>query len=417
MPGWVWIAAGVLGFAGASFFFALAESALFSMGRWQLRRLTREAPLHAARVERLLASRQDLLATLVLGSSIANAGAVALVLWAGVTASWDRWIVVTAMGALFVVLVIGGEVVPKTLAARAPERWSARVARAIAALVALTRPLRMITQGLVNGLIRRVLPGTAHPPRGLSDDEYRELIELATLRGTLTEAEKEIIHRIVAMDRRTVKDVMQPRSRMACLPDDLPVEEMLGAARRHRHHRLPLFDGTPDTIVGVLNTRTLLLDPQVDLADAIEFPSFVPDTTNLFQLLQSFQRQQRGLAVVLDEYGGTAGLVTPEDIVRGLIGELRREGEEQGFLMESLGQGRWRVNGTLRLDDFRREVPDLPEIEDVETLGGWVVHLAGTVPPQGQVIQHQALRFTVLAADERRVRELQVEAPAGRGTR
>src|SRR3981081_3617311 len=114
---------------------------------------------------------------------------------------------------------------------------------------------------------------------------------------------------------------MKPRAQMACKSDELSIEEMIEAARKHRHRRLPIYDETPDTIVGILNTRALLLDPQIDLADAIEFPSFVPETMNLLQLLKSLQRQQRGLAIVLDEFGGTAGIVTMEDILEEMIGE------------------------------------------------------------------------------------------------
>src|SRR5258705_8624861 len=144
---------------------------------------------------------------------------------------------------------------------------------------------------------------------------------------------------------------MKPRSQMAAISDDLSIEEMLEAARKHKHRRLPMFDETPDTIVGILNTRALLLDPQIDLADAIEFPSFVPETMNLLQLLKSLQRQQRGLAIVLDEFGGTAGIVTMEDILEEMIGRIRPEAQPEGFVMEKLGSGRWRVSGALRVDD------------------------------------------------------------------
>ena len=134
---------------------------------------------------------------------------------------------------------------------------------------------------------------------------------------------------------------------------------MIAAAKKFKHRRLPIYDETPDTIVGILNTRALLLDPKIDLADAIEFPSFVPETMNLLQLFQSLQKRQRGLAIVLDEFGGTAGLVTMEDILGRLIGTIRPAGQPEGFVMEKISPDRWRVNGTMRLDDFRREFPAL----------------------------------------------------------
>src|SRR5262249_49366657 len=159
--------------------------------------------------------------------------------------------------------------------------------------------------------------------------------------------------------------VMKPRSQMAAISDDLTLEEMIAAARKYKHRRLPIYDETPDTIVGILNTRALLLDPQLDVADAIELPSFVPEAMNLLQLLKSLHRQKRGLAIVMDEYGGTAGIVTMEDILEEMIGTIRTETEPDGFVIEKLGPGRWRVSGALRVDDFRREYPSLGEPAEV----------------------------------------------------
>jgi CBS domain containing-hemolysin-like protein len=196
---------------------------------------------------------------------------------------------------------------------------------------------------------------------------------------------------------------------MAAISDELTIEEMIAAAKRCRHRRLPIYDETPDTIVGILNTRALLLDPQIDLADAIEFPSFVPGTMNLLQLFKSLQRQQRGMAIVLDEFGGVAGLVTMEDILGELVGKLRGETEAGSFVMEKLGAGRWRVGGTTRLDDFRREYPPLGDVPEVETMGGLLMHLLGVVPGTGESAVFRGLKLSAQVADERRVRELLVE--------
>jgi CBS domain containing-hemolysin-like protein len=233
---------------------------------------------------------------------------------------------------------------------------------------------------------------------------------MAFQQGTLAQSEKEIILQIISLDRRTAREVMRPRSQMAAISDDLSIEDMIAAARKYKHRRLPIYDETPDTIVGILNTRALLLDPHIDLADAIEFPSFVPETMNLLQLLKSLQRQQRGLAIVLDEFGGTAGIVTTEDILEELIGKIHGEAEAEGFVMEKLGPGRWRVAGTLRLDDFRREYPALGYVPEVETMGGLLVSLLDVVPAKGETATFCGLRLTAHATDERRVRELLVEA-------
>ncbi len=397
---------GILIFAGASFFFALAESALFSLGKWQAQHLAERSGGAGSKVVALLSQPQDLLATIVLGNTFANAGLVATALWAGLEGRWP--ISVTLPGA-FLLILVGCEVIPKTLAVRAPELWSLRLARSIAILQGVTRPLRRVAQRLNTLVLRAVIPRSIAPVTSLTEEEYQELVEMAFQQGTLARSEKEIILQILSLDRRTAKEVMKPRAQMTCISDELSIEDMAVAARQFKHRRLPIYDETPDTIVGILNTRAFLLDPQIDLAEAIEFPSFVPESMNLLQLFKSFQRQQRGLAIVLDEFGGTAGLVTMADILEEVVGQIHREGETQGVVMEKLGEGRWRVSATIRLDDFRREFPDLGEAAEVETMGGLLMTQLGVVPTQGQSAVVSGLRLTAMAVDERRVRELLVE--------
>jgi putative hemolysin len=303
--------------------------------------------------------------------------------WLAFSSVWPFW---PTVAVLLLVTIFGCEVLPKTLAVRRPELWAMRVAAPMRFFQKLTLPLRWLAQKLDESIVRVLVPKSIKSQTALTDADYQELIELATQQG-----------------------VMKPRSRMASIADDLTVEQMIAAARKFKHRRLPMYDETPDTIVGILNTRALLLDPNVDLADAIEFPSFVPESMNLLQLLKSLQRQKRGMAVVLDEFGGTAGLVTMEDILGQLVGKIRAEVESDGFVMEKLSPGRWRVNGTMRLDDFRREHPELGEVAEVETMGGLLAHLLGVVPTRGESAMFRGLKLTAQVAEDRRVRELLVE--------
>jgi CBS domain containing-hemolysin-like protein len=396
----------VLIFAGASFFFSLAETSLFSLGKWQARQLAEREPRAGGVVLRLLAEPQDLLATMVLGNTAASAAMLAVALWMAMQKHWHP--VLTVAGLLALIL-LGCEVLPKTMAVRQPEAWALRVARPMAFVLAFSLPLCRVAQKVNAAIIKGVVPRSFSPKGGFTDADYQELLELGYQQGSLAQSEKEIILQIISLDRRTAKEVMKPRAQMAAISDDSPVEEMIAAARRHKHRRLPIYDESTDTIVGVLNTRALLLEPQTDLAEVVELPSFVPETMNLLQLLKSLQRQQRGLAIVLDEFGGTAGIVTAEDILEAIIGKIRSEIEVEGFVMEKLAPGRWRVAGTLRLDDFRREYPGLGEVADVETMGGLLMMLLERVPEKGNSAAFRGLKLTALAVDERRVRELMVE--------
>jgi putative hemolysin len=396
----------VLIFAGASFFFSLAETSLFSLSKWQAQQLAQRQPGAGGVAARLLAEPQDLLAAMVLGNTFANAAMLAVALW---MALQGRLPVGMTISGLLVLMLIACEVLPKTMAVRGPEKWALRLARPLHWVVALTLPLCRVAQRINAAILKAFVPQPAQPASAAVDADYQELIEMAYQHGTLAQSEKEIILQIISLDRRMAREVMKPRSQMAAISDDLSVEDMVASARKHRHRRLPIYDETPDTIVGILNTRALLLDPHIDLADAIEFPSFVPETMNLLQLLKSLQRQQRGLAIVLDEFGSTAGIVTLEDILGEVVGRIRGQVASEGFLMEKLGPGRWRVAGTLRLDDFRREYPALPDVPEVETMGGLLMSLLDVVPGVGESAVFRGLKMTAQVADERRVREMLVE--------
>jgi putative hemolysin len=402
---------GVLVFAAASFFFALAESALFTLGKWQVEQLAERAPEQGTIVARLLSQPSELLATIVLGNTVANATVVAVALSVTV---WRDGSIPLAVGGLLVLILVGCEVLPKTLAVRSPEMWSLRIARPLSWIQSVSRPVQRFATALNNLFLHGVLARTVKPQTTATEEDYRELLEVAAQQGALAVREKEIIFEIIGLDKKTAADVMTPRSQMASISDDLTVEQMIAAARRLRHRRLPMYDGTPDTVVGVLDTKALLLDPTVDLADAIEFPSFVPESMNLLKLFVALQRQRRGLAIVVDEFGGTAGVVTMEDILEEIVGEIRDEGEEQPLIMEKLGAGKWRVSGAVTVRDFRREYSEIGEVPQVETMGGIITMLLDVVPGAGESVNFRGLKLTATRVDDRAVREVTVERHAKR---
>ena len=403
-------------FAALSFYSSAAETAFFSLRKWQMRRLVMANPVRSKITERFMERPDDLLAMLVWYNTIANAGIVALMLWIFLFQSWSLWYGVLP---LLIILLVLCEVVPKTLAVRSPARWTLRLAGLLPWLEWCFSPVHRLTQAILARGLNRFSPVPNKQQPGLSNEEYQELLDLACQQGTLEATERDLIMQIIHLDKHTVKEIMRPRSRMACISDDLTIEEMVSASQKWKHRRLPMYDEEADTIVGILNTRTLLLNPEVDLLEAIEFPSFVPDSMNVLQLFKSLQKQQRGIAIVLDEFGGTAGLITMEDILEEVIGEIRSELQATGFVFEKLGAGRWKVSGTMRQDDFRREYLAMASVPDVETMGGIMIHRLQVVPSAGESIQLGNLRLTATKVDERRIKEILVEvvSKTGGGTR
>ena len=393
----------LLFFTGAGFFFAMAETALLTLGKWRLRQVTTVNPARGAFIRKLQSAPQDLLATITLGNTLAHAAIIATALL--ISLKFDQphflFVALTLVAGLFLFC----EVVPKTLAMRHPEAWAPRVAFLMLWMVRITRPVRAVAQGINNQLIR-LIPNSVKPLTAVTDDEYSELLELGWQSGTLGMSEKEIILQIMQLDRRPVADLMRPRSLMVSIRHDLPVAKMLTVARSHHHRRLPIHDESSDSIVGILNTPKLLANPSIDMMEVIDFPSFVPEEMNLLELLKSFQRQRHGMAIVLDEFGSTVGLVTLEDILSEVIGRLRREGAGEKFLMEQHENGKWRLSGNVWLEDFRREYPQLQRVPGVDTVGGLVASKSDMIPPVGTEIYFSGLSLKVTHADGRRVLEV-----------
>lgn len=396
----------IIASATASFFLSVGETALFSLGNYQLHELKTESPKRGVIVGELLSRPQGLLATMVFGNTVAFSVMLSTAMWMALT---GRWPTVPSLAGLFILILFACEVLPKTLGVRSPETWSLRVAPFLQIAHRLAFPVRWLSQLITSSILRFTVPKDWHPAATLTDEEYEELLELAFQQGALQHSEKEIILQIVSLDRKTAADVMTPRSQMADISIQLPREEMLEEVRRLKHRRLPLFDQDDVTVMGVLNTRTLMLNPTVELEDAIELPSFVPETMNLLHLLRSLQHQQHEMAIVVDEFGGTAGIVTLEDILEEVVGRVRGEPEAEGILIQRLDNRGWRLNGATRIDDFRREYPALGEVEDIETMGGLLTMLLEVVPREGESAQFRGLRLTATASDGKRVRELTVE--------
>ena len=298
--------------------------------------------------------------------------------------------------------------VPKILVSKYLEDWESRIAKPVLLILWLAKPLEAMSE-FISEKIMHGFPKNLEPDDISSEEEFAELIDIAYQQGVIERSEREILNEIIKLDRKTAEEVMKPRSDMVCIEDTSDLSTMISFSKKHIHTRIPIYNETPDNVVGILNTRKLLLSPDDDVSEAIEFPSFVPSTMNLMNLLQSLQKQRRGLAIVLDEFGGTAGLITIEDILEELVGEMREEGEQIEFTVEKLHWNRWRINGTLSIEDFQKVVPELKAVPEVDTMGGLVASLNEVVPKTGESLKYCSLELTVVSADERRVKELIVK--------
>lgn len=406
MEDFSWVAIGLIWLCCCiSFFFALSEAALFSLGPWKLKSLREGEATAARQLGRLMDEPRRVLATVVLGNTFANAGVVLFGMWFVRLEQGSLWLTIILLCGLVLIVC---EVLPKSLGVRFPEAFAMRLVRPLALFVGLSRPFNGTVQWLTDRWIRRLIPSRVKPKARITEDEAEELIEVGRAHGVLEETEKEYISEILELDKRTAGEAMRARSDMASISHNLPVEKMVREAKRLKYRRLPLFDETPDTIVGILNTRDLLLDPGRDLSEMIDFPSFVPESMNLLTLLESFQKTRRRMAVVMDEFGTAVGFITLEDILEEVVGEIRTEGESLESEIEEIGKGSWRVKGTSRIENFSEFYPSVGEHEEIDTMGGLLCHLLGYVPQNGERAVYRGVVLRATKVDDRRVLELDV---------
>jgi putative hemolysin len=396
-----------------------AEAAFFSLGRARLRKLALEAGKERGPLTPLLERPHELLVTLLVGITVVNIAASALATAVAGRLFGARGLAV-AIPAMVVLLTVLGEVLPMTLAVEHPGRFSAVVSRPVAWLSIVLAPIRValgsltaLTLGLV-GSERR--PGEPE----ISEEELRTLVDVGAREGVVERTEREMIHKVFELEDTLVRTVMVPRPDMFCLDVTTPPGGLLDRLREQLHSRVPVFEESVDQIIGILYTKDLLphlrgLPADFDLRAHLHPPYFVPESKRADALLREFQAKKIHLAIVVDEYGGTAGLATLEDLLEELVGEIRDEFDEEERLIQKVDPTTFRVSGKLPIDELNAATGLHISNEAFDTVGGWVLDLFGRVPHKGEKKEGGDVRVAVEKVERTRVLEVLVTVRDGRG--
>ncbi len=389
-----------------------AEAAFFSLGRARLKELALEADKKSAPLTPLLREPHELLVTLLVGITLVNIAASALA--ASIAGRlFGSWGLALSIAVMILLLTVFGEVLPMTLAVEHPRRFVAWVSRPVAWLSALLAPIR-IGLGAFTALTLRMVGSERRPGEPeISEEELRTLVDVGAREGVVERTEREMIHKVFELEDTLVRTVMVPRPDMFCLDVTTPAADLLDLLREQLHSRVPVFEQTIDQIIGVLYTKDLLphlrgLPPDFDLRTQLHPPYFVPESKRADALLREFQAKKIHLAIVVDEYGGTAGLVTLEDLLEELVGEIRDEFDEEERLIQRIDATTFRVSGKLAIDDLNAATAlNIPN-ESFDTVGGWVLDLFGRVPHKGEKKEADDAVVTVEKVERTRVVEVLV---------
>jgi len=389
---------------------SMAEAAYFSLGRARLKRLSEPgAERHA---NPLIERPHDLLVTLLVGATLVSIGAAALAATFAEDLFGPRWGLLVESVAMILILTTFGEILPMTVAVQYPERVLALVRRPIAWLEALLLPVRRLLTALTTLTVR--LSGRSKGDESeLTEEELRTLVDVGASEGVVEREEREMIHKVFELEDTLVRSLMVPRTDMVCLDVETPAGEILPALREHLHARVPVYEGSLDVIVGILYTKDLLpyltgLPADFDLRAHLHPPYFVPESKRADALLQEFQAKKLQLAIVVDEYGGTAGLVSLEDLLEELVGEIADEYDEPERLIQQIDPTTFLVAGKLAIDDLNAATGLAVSKQSYDTVGGWVLDLFGRVPRKAERTETDEVAVTVEKVERTRVVEVRV---------
>lgn len=398
-----------------SAFSSMSETAITASSRARMHALETAGDKRAGIVNRLLALRDRLIGTILISNNIVNTASASLTT-AVLLNLFGEVGIAYATVVVSVLIIIFAEVTPKTLAINNPDYYALKAARPLAIIVKLLTPITILVEWTVRGLFRLFgvqLGGGA----GLSAaDEIRGQVDLLHKEGSVGKGERDMLGGLLDLEDLEVSDVMVHRTKMRAIEAGLPPDEIVREVLASPYTRMPLWRGTPDNIVGVLHAKDLLraLDAaggdaaRLDIADLALEPWFVPDTTALKDQLKAFLKRKTHFALVVDEYGEVQGLVTLEDIIEEIVGDIKDEHDAGATGVRKLRDGAIQADGAVPIRDLNRVMDwRLPD-EEATTIAGLVIHEARAIPDVGQAFTFYGYRFEVMRKQRNRITSLKI---------
>jgi len=400
-----------------SAFFSGSETALTASSRASMAQLEKQGNRGAAIVNRLLGQRERLLGALLLGNNAVNIAASSLA--TGVLLTWfGNAGVLYATVVMTVLVVVFSEILPKTAAINAPDRFALLVARPMQSVVRVLGPILMGIEALVRWLLKRFGIVVGEEEDILSArEELRGAVDLFHREGGVEKVDRDMFGGVLDLRELAVSDVMIHRTNMIMLDADEKAEDLVNAVIASPVTRLPLWRGNPENIVGVLHVKDLLralhaVDgdaSKVDIGALMTPPWFVPDTRPVSEQLKAFRRRKTPFALVVDEYGEVEGLVTLEDILEEIVGDITDEHDVAMPGVRRQPDGSVNVDGAVSIRDLNRVMDwNLPD-EEATTIAGLVIHEARSIPEVGQSFTFHGFRFRVLRKARNRITALRIQ--------
>ena len=399
-----------------SAFFAAGETALTATSRARMSALERRGNPAAKTVNKLLESRERLIGAMLIGNNVVNIGASAITTSIFVALFGEAG-VIYATAVMSVLIIVFAEVLPKTIAVTRADRAALLLARPVAVVVALLGPILTAIEAFTRGCLGLFGVKVGENQLILSaTEELRGAVDLLEEEGAVVKDEADMFGGLLDLSELEVSDVMVHRLNMHTINGDLPPQDIFQEVLASANTRLPMWRDSPDNIVGIIHAKDVLRAlaaangdaTKLDFAVLAAEPWFVPDTTSLTDQLKAFRNRKAHVALVVDEYGEVMGLVTLEDILEEIVGDISDEHDVQVQGLRPQPNGSIIVDGSVPLRDINRAMDwSLPD-EDATTVAGLVIHEAQTIPDAGQAFTFHGYRFEVIRKSRNRITQLRV---------
>ncbi len=396
----------------ASAFFSASESALMGLSQLRVRTLVEAGQGRAQLIAKLKSRPERLLITILVGNNLVNIGASALFTAIALRTFGAGTAVTLATTLMTFIILVFGEIAPKTLATRDPLRVSYQVARPLNLLMLLLRPLVAALTWFSNLLVHPKGPAGAMPEQ-VTEAEIRTLVNVGEEQGIIEDDESRMIHSVLELTDTPVRNVMVPRTAITAVEVNTTHDELIEIIRRDRYSRLPVYEGDIDNIIGLLHAKDIcsLTEEEkaaFDLRKLLRPTIFVVSTKKSGLVLRELQKHRVYMAIIIDEYGGTAGLVTIEDLIEEIVGEIVDEYDEEDPPLEILDANTTFLDARLTVEEVNEQLGIALPTDRALTIGGLIYDLLGRIPRAGETVTSGNVSLTVDKLDRRTIERVKI---------
>jgi putative hemolysin len=394
-----------------SAFFSASETALMSLSKIRLRHMVDSETKGAERINKLIKNPSKLLGSILVGNNISNIGASALATSLAINLYGDSGVGIATI-AMTILVLIFAEITPKSLAAQNSEKISLKVAGPISLITFVLNPLITVLIYITNTIIK-ILGGEIDKVKPfITEEELKTMVSVSHEEGVLEGEEKQMIYNVFEFGDSQAKDVMTPRTDMIVANINSTYQELINIFREEQFSRLPIYEETVDNIIGVLYIKDLIFfedgKEEFSIEKHMRVPYFTYEFKSTVDLFADMRAKRVPIAILLDEYGGTSGIVTIEDLVEEIVGDLEDEYDDDEDKIEVIKEDEYIVDGDTKISMINEMIGLNIESEDFDSIGGFVTGLLGRLPKTGETINYNDTKFTIQSTSRNRIVKMKI---------